>query len=191
MFGNPCISFAELSNEQQELLAEICEELIDELDINRAPDIVRRRFGLGVEDQTLRVIGDFYGVSGDRVRQIEAKSLRRMKHPSRSRRLREFLANSGFPEYAPSIQLPTRADEFMSRVYNGDTLTAEELQLVTIDDLALSVRSHNALLLDDIATLADLRSKSKRYLLRLPNFGRKALAEIEQVIAKFGVVLEE
>lgn len=50
------------------------------------------RFGLdGSPGQTCRGMGKRYGVSGDRIRQITEKALRKMRHPSRSRRLKDYL----------------------------------------------------------------------------------------------------
>ena len=50
------------------------------------------RFGLdGKDPRTLEVIGKEYGVTRERIRQIEAKALRKLRHPSRSRALKDFL----------------------------------------------------------------------------------------------------
>mgnify|MGYP003625335058 CR=1 FL=1 len=58
----------------------------------REERLLRLRFGIGVNDEyTLEEIGKKYGVGGARIRQIEQKALRKLKHPSRSRRLRSFL----------------------------------------------------------------------------------------------------
>jgi RNA polymerase primary sigma factor len=57
----------------------------------REERILRMRFGVGMEtDHTLEEIGQVFGVTRERIRQIEAKALRRLKHPSRSRALRSF-----------------------------------------------------------------------------------------------------
>ncbi|MCC7104461.1 MAG: sigma-70 family RNA polymerase sigma factor, partial [Chloroflexi bacterium] len=54
--------------------------------------VVELRFGLdGDRDRTLSEIGDELGVTRERIRQIEAKALRKLRHPSRSRRLRAYL----------------------------------------------------------------------------------------------------
>src|SRR5580704_6833740 len=53
---------------------------------------VRMRFGLGMNsDHTLEQVGDQFSVTRERIRQIEAKALRKLHHPSRSRVLRSFL----------------------------------------------------------------------------------------------------
>jgi len=60
----------------------------------REERIVRMRFGLGMNsDHTLEEVGDQFSVTRERIRQIEAKALRKLKHPSRSRVLRSFLDN--------------------------------------------------------------------------------------------------
>jgi RNA polymerase primary sigma factor len=58
----------------------------------REERIVRMRFGLGMNsDHTLEEVGHQFSVTRERIRQIEAKALRKLKHPSRSRLLRSFL----------------------------------------------------------------------------------------------------
>ena len=50
------------------------------------------RFGIGMnKDHTLEEVGQRFSVTRERIRQIEAKALRKLKHPSRSRILRSFL----------------------------------------------------------------------------------------------------
>ena len=50
------------------------------------------RFGIGMNtDHTLEEVGQQFSVTRERIRQIEAKALRKLKHPSRSRKLRSFL----------------------------------------------------------------------------------------------------
>ena len=58
----------------------------------REERIMRMRFGIGMnKDHTLEEVGQQFSVSRERIRQIEAKALRKLKHPSRSRILRSFL----------------------------------------------------------------------------------------------------
>jgi RNA polymerase primary sigma factor len=58
----------------------------------REERIVRMRFGLGMNsDHTLEQVGQQFSVTRERIRQIEAKAIRKLKHPSRSRELRSFL----------------------------------------------------------------------------------------------------
>ncbi len=54
--------------------------------------MLRMRFGIGMNtDHTLEEVGQQFSVTRERIRQIEAKALRKLKHPSRSRKLRNFL----------------------------------------------------------------------------------------------------
>ncbi len=58
----------------------------------REERILRMRFGIGMnKDHTLEEVGNKFSVTRERIRQIEAKALRKLKHPSRSRELRSFL----------------------------------------------------------------------------------------------------
>ena len=58
----------------------------------REERIVRMRFGLGMNnDHTLEEVGKRFTLTRERIRQIEARALRKLKHPSRSRVLRSFL----------------------------------------------------------------------------------------------------
>jgi RNA polymerase primary sigma factor len=60
----------------------------------REERIVRMRFGLGMNsDHTLKQVGQQFSVTRERIRQIEAKAIRKLKHPSRSGALRSFLDN--------------------------------------------------------------------------------------------------
>jgi RNA polymerase primary sigma factor len=54
--------------------------------------IIRKRFGIGVDaPYTLEEVGQEFDVTRERIRQIEVKAIRKLKHPSRSKWLREFI----------------------------------------------------------------------------------------------------
>jgi len=70
------------------------EQLINVLETltQREEEVLRLRFGLDDgSDRTLEEIGGRFGVSRERIRQIEAKALRKLRHPSRSKKLRDYL----------------------------------------------------------------------------------------------------
>jgi RNA polymerase primary sigma factor len=73
------------------MLHEAVEQVLGELN-EREQEIVRMRFGLdGSQAKTLEEVGKEFGVTRERIRQIEAKTLAKLRHPQRSQRLREFL----------------------------------------------------------------------------------------------------
>lgn len=75
----------------QSNLRETCTRVLASL-TPREERVLRMRFGIGMNtDHTLEEVGQQFSVTRERIRQIEAKALRKLKHPSRSRKLRSFL----------------------------------------------------------------------------------------------------
>ena len=74
-----------------ELLKEQLEDVLETLSA-REKKVLRLRFGLDDgRSRTLEEVGQFFGVTRERIRQIEAKALRKLRHPMRSKRLRDYL----------------------------------------------------------------------------------------------------
>ena len=77
------MSFTLLQDQLQSVLQTLSE---------REAGVVKLRFGLtDGQPRTLDEIGQVYGVTRERIRQIEAKALRKLRHPSRSKRLKAFV----------------------------------------------------------------------------------------------------
>lgn len=78
-------------NTAGELLKEELRDVLDTL-TDREENVLRLRFGLDDGRQrTLEDVGKVFGVTRERIRQIEAKALRKLRHPSRSKQLKDFL----------------------------------------------------------------------------------------------------
>ena len=78
----------------QSNLRQACSSILATL-TPREERVLRMRFGIGMtSDHTLEEVGQEFCVTRERIRQIEAKALRKLKHPSRSKKLRTFLENS-------------------------------------------------------------------------------------------------
>ena len=73
------------------LLKEQLEEAMSAL-TDREKEVLKMRFGLNeAQPLTLEQVGKYFNVTRERIRQIEAKALRKLKHPSRSKKLRDYL----------------------------------------------------------------------------------------------------
>ncbi|MDQ6962086.1 MAG: RNA polymerase sigma factor RpoD [Mariprofundaceae bacterium] len=74
-------------------LGEATQEILESLTA-REEKVLRMRFGIGMNtDHTLEEVGKQFGVTRERIRQIEAKALRKLRHPSRSQKLKSFTEN--------------------------------------------------------------------------------------------------
>jgi RNA polymerase primary sigma factor len=90
-FIEDSVNTAPLDAAVQAGLRDIVKEVLDSL-TPREAKVMRMRFGIEMAiDHTLEEVGKQFDVTRERVRQIEAKALRKMKHPSRSDKLRSFI----------------------------------------------------------------------------------------------------
>jgi RNA polymerase sigma factor (sigma-70 family) len=110
----PCI------NPEEELykveLAEYMQEMLDSL-TPREAKVLRMRFGIQLDcDYTLEEVGSRFDVTRERIRQIEARAMRKMKHPFRSEILRQFYAD----EYYKTTEQKKREAEARQREWRED-----------------------------------------------------------------------
>ena len=86
-----------MSPEEEVILSELKSKVTSALSSLTAREerVLRMRFGMGTKEHTLEEVGKTYNVTGNRIRGIEAKALRKLKHPSCSRKLRPFLDCKG------------------------------------------------------------------------------------------------
>ena len=74
-------------------LRDVVKDILDSL-TPREAKVLRMRFGIEMStDHTLEEVGKQFDVTRERIRQIEAKALRKLRHPSRSKRLKAFVEN--------------------------------------------------------------------------------------------------
>jgi RNA polymerase primary sigma factor len=93
----------------------------------REERVLRMRFGIGMNtDHTLEEVGQQFSVTRERIRQIEAKALRKLKHPSRSRKLRSFLEIDG----AVKTHHLIRADVFPSADAAAEATIAKAKRII-------------------------------------------------------------
>jgi RNA polymerase primary sigma factor len=84
-------SLAPLDSAQYDSLRDVTKDVLDSL-TPREAKVLRMRFGIEMNtDHTLEEVGKQFDVTRERIRQIEAKALRKLRHPSRSEKLKSFL----------------------------------------------------------------------------------------------------
>ncbi len=78
-------------------------------------------------------------------------------------------------------------EEKVEKKEDAETERVRKILLTSVDDLELSVRSHNCLKAANIKTLADLVKRDENEMLKFRNFGRKSLAELIEIIENYGL----
>ena len=159
---------------------------------DREQKVLELRFRQGL---TLKETGAEFGVTTERIRQIEAKALRKMRHPSRWKQYRmvevEKLweaerAVSGWE--LENITLRMRLDGM------DQVATAPEVPSPTevyLDEMNLSVRSFNCLRRAGYDKLSDLAGVKMSELAVVRNLGKRSLEEIVAKLREYGVEMEE
>ncbi len=81
----------------------------------------------------------------------------------------------------------SKTEEVAEEAEDDETARVRKILLTSVDDLELSVRSHNCLKAANIRNLADLVRREESEMLKFRNFGRKSLAELGMIIDEFGL----
>ncbi len=172
-------------------------------------DVLRKRLGFETGDvMTLAQIAAVYQLSIERIRQSEAKALRKLRHPSRADYLRPivppisdadagvYLAgmqttieeNAWARKLGPSIRVKvleevSRDPRLLRELEQQAGVTLGEKGETRLEDLDLSTRTHNTLDAAGITTVSAIMRTPPGELLKVKNFGRKSYNEIRDVLA--------
>lgn len=158
----------------------------------REARIIRLRFGLkdGGVPHTLKEIGQKLGVTLERIRQIEGKALRKLRHPSKGLK---YLGRPLHSTLEKEIKEKTREIEAALRIAEMTTLSKKypllPMLLRPTEEIKFSIRASNCLRNADIKYIGELVQKTEKELLKTRYFGRKSLREIEEVLADMGLSL--
>ena len=162
----------------------------------REQDIIQKRF---MQSMTLEAVGQEYGLTRDRIRQIENKALRKMLRPS----CREIL-QKGFYRWTLD-EIEHRAESIAAEKiaefkrawaweHPSEPVTAEEpsdsqsnVLSQPIEWLELSVRSYNCLKRANIDTVRDLTERTAESMVYVRDLGRKSLNEIREKLNQLGL----
>lgn len=136
----------------------------------REREVLKMRSGLfyfSSKPYTLEEVGQVFGVGRERIRQIEAKAIRKIYYWQRKQRLNQ-------------------ANEISKEVITDNT-PVETL----VEDFGLSVRAYRCLKRANIHTVGELTLKTKKELMRIRNLGSKSLKEIIQALEERGLYLKD
>lgn len=165
----------------------------------REQGVIAYRF---VRKFTLEQTAKEYGITRERIRQIEAKALRRLRHPTRISMMSAVPLTELHAEIHAYSQLQEDYD-LLAKAF--ETLTAKKaepgviISMVTMADilntplenLDLSVRSYNCLKRRGINTIRDITEMSESELIKVRNLGRKSVAEVKAKLTEYGVELRK
>lgn len=145
-------------------------------------DVIEFRYKDGL---TLKETGEYVGVTGERIRQIELKALRKLRHKSRLNNLVYVQVKASDYNVLLNEVRKLRADvsRLMIEMDTDPDFIIKKNKQVSIDELNLSIRPYNCLKRAGINTIGDILTHD---LLRVRNLGRKSLHEIVNVVESYG-----
>jgi DNA-binding CsgD family transcriptional regulator len=155
----------------------------------REEQVLTVRYGLnGDGPKTLQDVGKVLGVTRERIRQIEAKALRKIRHPSRSHHLREDLALQQLSNLTVQIKALSREVEAIrAQIAKMVGYTQGQAQIVDatpLAELGLTPRTLNVLLRAGIKDVGQALSMSPAQLLGIRNIGTASVLELYNMLEK-------
>lgn len=163
----------------------------------RERDILHLWYAHGM---TLREIAAQYEVGQERVRQIEAKAIRKLRHPTRLQyiktgvqgMIRNACARVQESAYQQGLQEGKASMIAELNGGNDESLSPENSALIcTIAELDLSVRAYNCLIRAGYKTVADIMAAGRDKLMRTRNLGRKCYDEVCAKLESLGLDVKE
>ena len=144
---------------------------------------------------TMAAIGEEYGLRAERIRQIEAKAVRKLRHPSRSRYI--LMGMEGYINYLRDTAVDERLREYKKEIISLEKKIAEltdteyeeeknELENAPIAELDLSVRTFNILYRAGYSTVRELLDADAEKIVSLPNLGLKNFSDLIDVLSEKG-----
>ena len=144
---------------------------------------------------TMAAIGEEYGLRAERIRQIEAKAVRKLRHPSRSKYI--LMGMEGYINYLRDTAVDERLREYKKEIISLEKKIAEltdteyeeeknELENAPLAELDLSVRTFNILYRAGYSTVKELLDADAEKIVSLPNLGLKNFSDLIDVLSEKG-----
>ena len=144
---------------------------------------------------TMAAIGEEYGLRAERIRQIEAKAVRKLRHPSRSRYI--LMGMEGYINHLRDTAVDERLREYKKEIVTLEKKIAEltdteyeveknELENAPLAELDLSVRTFNILYRAGYSTVKELLDADAEKIVSLPNLGLKNFSDLIDVLSEKG-----
>lgn len=159
--------------------------------------VITSRFGFVTEGKTLKEIGDFINISTERVRQIEARAIRKLKHPTRLHALNILLGEDPIRVHALTVynKLKNQEIDELSKVvgdlelydaYNRDPESRQRI-VEFIENYGFSARTYNCLKLAVLnGYVTSMKELTHVDSLKIKNFGRKSKYELKEALWRNG-----
>lgn len=167
----------------------------------REQKVIRLRFQSGL---TYEQAGKHFNVTRERIRQVEAKAIRKLRHPRHWKHWKKDTMDKVF-EVAEdrdrlrleNMELKSRLTKIMDAMGMKEEQkqrvmdTKEKAPDVSLDELELSVRSYNCLKRVGVAKLSDFDGWTMERLMKVRNLGRKSMEEVLHKLKEYGVEIKD